>query len=1010
MAESYSVKAILSAADSNFTSTFSKAQSVTDSLMNTIKGSAIGAMAFKGVSMAVNGLTSNVSNAISRFDTLNQYPRVLQQMGFSADDAKTSIKELSDGIQGVPTSLDEISASAKSLTLTTGNLKKSTKLALAMNNAFLASGSSSEDASRGMVQFTQMLSRGKVGMQEWNTLNETMKYGLVQTAKKLGITSGSTTELYDALQDGTITFDQFEDALISCSEETGGFAEIAKTSTAGIATSMTNLKTAVTKGMADSITSIDTFLAANQLPTISAMIDGVKDKVSSAFTTINSKIETFGQTKAFAVASQYASMFFDTIKVVGPSIVTILGTVGTSLWEIASDAETMDTVKTILDDIGIAAKVSAKFIAQHQGEVKTLVGVVLGAVVAYKALKTAMSIGKTVGGLLSPVKSLASVLFKTKKDLPGVSEGMDKVGKSSGGSAKKMAASAKSFMMFGVGVLAIGAGFYLLARSAVAVADAGPTAIAVLAGLVGVVTALSVGMVSMLSSMSGGTKKLTAMTSALLALGASILMISVGFGILAYSAVQIAQAGPLAATVLLGMVVAIGALMLVAKNIAPVLTAGAVGFVAFGAAIIMAAAGISLLSLAAINLANAGPVAIACMVGMVVAVALLAAGAAALGPALTVGAVGFIAFGAAIVLVAAGTLIASAALAVLAAVLPTIVQYGMQGAACIATLGAGMLVFGAGALVAGAACIVLGAGLAVVALGLTLLGASVLVVAVGITAFGLAMVAGAAGVAVMAVALKTVNSSVKSIASNAKSAQSSLASMQASVSIVNSGLDALGNKAKSAINSLVNQFSRAENKAKSSGQSIGNNFNSGVSNGMNRAVSTARTMSNSTVSAMRSAASASYNCGVYIGTGLANGMASQVGRVRAVATQLAAAAEAAIVAKAKIGSPSKVTHKLGGYFGEGWVNGINDMITGAKKAAWKLVDIPDLVPVPEIGMSIRNGAEDLNESYSYGGSARYTIYVPVELNGREIAKASATYTDEELSKMEQLARYRKGSK
>lgn len=114
------------------------------------------------------------------------------------------------------------------------------------------------------------------------------------------------------------------------------------------------------------------------------------------------------------------------------------------------------------------------------------------------------------------------------------------------------------------------------------------------------------------------------------------------------------------------------------ENVAPTLSAGAVGFVAFGASVLIAAAGIGLLSLAAINLANAGPLAIGCMVGMVAAIALLAVGAAALGSALTVGAVGFIAFGAAIVLVAAGALIASAALAVVSAVLPSIVQYGSQ--------------------------------------------------------------------------------------------------------------------------------------------------------------------------------------------------------------------------------------------------------------------------------------------------------------------------------------------
>ena len=226
--------------------------------------------------------------------------------------------------------------------------------------------------------------------------------------------------------------------------------------------------------------------------------------------------------------------------------------------------------------------------------------------------------------------------------------------------------------------------------------------------------------------------------------------------------------------------------------------------------------------------------------------------------------------------------------------------------------------------------------------------------------------------------------------------------------MVNSGLDALGSKAKSAINALISQFTNAEGKAKSSGNAVGNNFNNGVRNGMNRAVSTARSMSASTVVAMRSAGSGSYSCGVYIGAGLANGMASQVGRVRSVAAQLAAAAEAAIVAKAKIGSPSKVTHKLGGYFGEGWVNGISDRVTDAKKAAWKLVDIPDLVPVPEIGAGLRIGIEDLNDDYDYTRNETYTIYVPVEVDGRQVAKATAKYTKEEIEQQQKRDLRKKG--
>lgn len=564
------------------------------------------------------------------------------------------------------------------------------------------------------------------------------------------------------------------------------------------------------------------------------------------------------------------------------------------------------------------------------------------------------------------------------------------------------------------------------------------------------------------------------------ALGAGIALIAAGLAVMALAAVQVAQAGPGAAAVLLGMVVALGALLLVAKSVAPAMTAGAAGFVAFGAAVLLAGAGIAVLSLAAISLANAGPVAIGVMVGMVAAVALLVAGAAVLGPALTVGAVGFIAFGAAIVLVATGALIASAALAIVAAVLPTVSQYGAQGAVAIAQLGAGLLAFGGGAAVAGAGAVVLGVGLAVVAAGLVLVGAAVLVTAAGVLVlaagaavlgaslvvagagltlmgaafplvaagamssatglaallgagtaasavfvvlagssgaaavtvgvFAAAMITGAAGTAVMVVALKAVNSSMKSIAKNAKSAEKSLTSMRSSVNVVNSGLDALGNKAKSAINALISQFSRGESKAKTSGIAVGNNYNSGVMAGMTAAVNTANVMSNMAVVAMRSASGGAYSSGVYIGAGLARGLNSQVGPVRAAAAQLAAAAEAAIRAKAKIHSPSKVSDKLGGYYGVGFGNGILDKVKYVKKAVMHLIDIPTMVAAPEIGVNLRSGSEDLEESYNYTRNARYTLYVPVEVDGRQIAKATATYTKEEIEKQQKRDLRKKGKR
>ena len=484
---------------------------------------------------------------------------------------------------------------------------------------------------------------------------------------------------------------------------------------------------------------------------------------------------------------------------------------------------------------------------------------------------------------------------------------------------------------------------------------------------------------------------------AFLALGAGVALISAGFALLSYSSIQLASAGPAAIATMVGMVAAVGALMYVAKSVAPTLTAGAVGFVAFGAAVLVAGAGMALMTSAAINLANAGPLAIGVMVGMVAAVALLAAGAAVLGPVLTAGTVGFIAFGAAILMAGAGAVLASAALYVVAAVLPTITEYGLQGAISITALGAGMTVFAAGAALAGIACVALGAGL--------------VVATAGVLAFSAGIIVTSAGMLVLYASLKLVNSSMKSISQNAKTAQKSLSSMKSSMSIVNEGLDAIGNKAKSSMNSMISAFDGASSKAKSSGGKVGSAFNSGLGTGMTAAIGTAKSSTNTIISVFNSTSSRSYSCGVYIGQGLANGMRSQLGAVRSVAAQLAIAAEAAIRAKAKINSPSKVAEGLGGYWGGGYVGGILSKVKEAWRASEKLVSVPSKVMKRrKLAVAGGYGNMELSDDYTYYQEAKYTIIVPVELEGREIAKASATYTQDELEKEDKLKNMLKGIK
>lgn len=990
MAESYSVKAILSAQDKNFSSIMKSCQGYANNLKTTLTGGlgfgAMAAIGGKAMSLVTNSVGDLSKETIETSDSMYKLQAAMRFSGYS----EAEIQRIAGATGTLKTYADKTVFSLQDVMSTFGSLsangiKDADKLTEAVGNAVAVFGGGAKEYSSVALAFSQAMAAGALHAQDWNQIinaSPQLAGGLRKELIKLNPTLGN--DFKGAMEKGAITADMLGQAINNI-----GMTDMAKEAATSVTTfegAMGNLEASAVSGM---MKLYDTFAK----PKVIDAINGMTGKVEAGFDKLS-----VGIPKAIELISPYWNVLKTDAKEVGTAFGEAAGAIIDEVQELTGAFGKKESVDNFSESMGTATgalTTFADFLKDHDKEVAKAITLLPKLYVAFKGFKIVSAVApgvKTFAGAIVSMtgKGMATLAGK----LFGVAAGEKAVGTASKESSGTIVESAKAFV-------AIGAGFSLLA----------------------------------------------------------------------YSAVQIAQAGPLAAGVLIGMTVAVAGLMVVAKNVAPAMTAGATGFIAFGAAVLIAAAGIAVLSLAAVNLANAGPLAIGCMVGMVAAIAGLALGAAALGPALTAGAVGLVAFGVAISLVSTGALLASVGLAIVAGVLPTIVQYGIQGAACIATLGAGMIVFGAGAAVAGAGCIVLGAGLVVVGAGLTVVGAAVLIAAAGVlllaagalalgagltvagaglllmgaafpavssgalatvgaltaltalslglaagmgasavvvVAFGAAMAGGAAGTLAMVVALKSVNSSMKSIAGNAKSAQSSLTSMRASVNVVNSGLNALGSGAKSAVNTLVREFSNAEGKARSSGNAVGNNFNNGVRNGMNRAVSTARSMSASTVVAMRSAGSGSYSCGVYIGAGLANGMASQVGRVRSVAAQLAAAAEAAIRAKAQIHSPSKVADKLGGYFGEGWVNGISDRVTDAKKAAWKLVDIPDLVPVPEIGAGLRIGIEDLNDDYDYTRNEIYTIYVPVEVDGRQVAKATAKYTKEEIEQQQKRDLRKKG--
>lgn len=299
MTEQYSVEAVLSARDGGFSSSMNSAvkslgnlDSGSKSATKSITAIAVGMGAVQVASKVFGVLANSMDSAISRFDTMQRYPKVMSALGFSAEESTTSVNKLADGIDGLPTKLDDVVSTAQQMTAITGNMDKSTDATIALNNAMLASGASTSDAQRGLQQYIQMVSTGTVDLQSWKTLQETMPIGLQKTAEAMGFV-GETAQrdLYAALKDGTVTFREFQNKLIDLGTGTGELAKLAKVNSEGIATSFGNLKNAAAKGIATVITSFDTLSKKVTGKNIAQNLDSLKGVVNTTFKVIGKSIE-----------------------------------------------------------------------------------------------------------------------------------------------------------------------------------------------------------------------------------------------------------------------------------------------------------------------------------------------------------------------------------------------------------------------------------------------------------------------------------------------------------------------------------------------------------------------------------------------------------------------------------------------------------------------------------------------------------------------------------------------
>lgn len=183
---------------------------LTNPFANFTKGIVMGA-GYK----ALNKFTDGLTNGFERMDIMNKYSRNLQtNFGKTETEAKKLRDSLNDAVEGLPTGLDEIVNMANQFTASMGDANRAAKLAIATNNAFLASQSGETARYQGMMQLRDVIGGKDMNAREWQSLAASMLPAIRMIGEEMGLTGEKLNKYVQDVQSGKIANEEFLDSLI----------------------------------------------------------------------------------------------------------------------------------------------------------------------------------------------------------------------------------------------------------------------------------------------------------------------------------------------------------------------------------------------------------------------------------------------------------------------------------------------------------------------------------------------------------------------------------------------------------------------------------------------------------------------------------------------------------------------------------------------------------------------------------------------------------------------------
>ena len=369
---------------------------------DVLKGSAIGTALGGLAQKAGRSIMDGMDVGIKRLDTLKNYPKVMEALGYSTEDADRSISTIMQHLDGLPSSTQDLVTLTQAISDSTGDLDLATAAALGFNDMLLANGASASEVATAQGVLNRVLGKGSATAAQWQSLTSVMPAQLGMVAKHMLGTSASTEDLHAALEDGTVSWNDFLGAIAELDQsgyidENGrkiaSFTEQARANSHGIGTAIENVKNRIGAGWASIFDAVGQENISGAIDKMSYGIKSAMQRVGDAITYVKEKV---GQTN---IGENLAKIG----KAVGDAFGSMAEKIGSKLPGIA------DTVVDFIDK-------GLQWVVDHGDLVASLLGAIGGAM----AFKGALGAVSTITGVANGLGALGKALPLVSKfgDLP----------------------------------------------------------------------------------------------------------------------------------------------------------------------------------------------------------------------------------------------------------------------------------------------------------------------------------------------------------------------------------------------------------------------------------------------------------------------------------------------------------------------------------------------------------------------------------------------------------------